>query len=235
MVAGLVSMAVMRSSEAVELTGQVQTANENVREVADPLAALCGSDPTIRQRVGDACDAAVEAAAAPSESTPGSPGADGIDGRGIVSTVIDGEGHLIVSYTDGSRRDVGAVVGAEGAQGRGIAASTISSTGQLVLTFNDGTTQDVGVVVGQSGTDGADGEVGPAGRGVVATAIVDGRLRVSYTDGTTDDAGPVPMGERGADGSPAAELVINRSDGSTVRCPRTGGENTAPVYTCSDV
>lgn len=63
---------------------------------------------------------------------------------------------------------------------------------------------------GTSGTDGADGKDGKDG--------IDG---VDGTDGTN-----------GRDGSPASTLVINRSDGTTVNCPRTGGSDLEPVYSC---
>lgn len=39
-------------------------------------------------------------------------------------------------------------------------------------------------------------------------------------------------GRDGRDGSPAAEMIVTRLDGSQLRCPRTGGPDTTPIYTC---
>lgn len=228
----LVWLGVQDRETAQEAQQTVQATQDTLDQVADPLAALCAADPSVRARVGDACDTAQQVVEAPMAIEPGAQGDAGRDGRGITATVIDADGHLIVSYTDGSRIDVGPVVGRTGSAGRGIVASVLSD-GRLILTFSDGSTQDVGAVVGPMGTAGVAGDDGDPGRGIVSTDIVDGRLVVAYTDGSTEDAGPVPAGPPGTDGSPAAELVINRSDGTTVRCPRTGGEDTAPVYTCS--
>ncbi len=45
--------------------------------------------------------------------TNGQDGADGAAGRGITSTSIDGNGHLIVSFSDGSTQDAGPVPGSD--------------------------------------------------------------------------------------------------------------------------
>lgn len=228
-------------------TAQLDAAQtqQTLDEVADPLAALCASDPSVRARVGEACATAREVVEAPPSGTPGQPGQPGAEGRGITSTSINAAGRLVVSYSDGASIDVGPVVGRagdNGADGRGIANSTIND-GRLVLTFSDGSTQDLGQIVGQRGAQGepggagADGGPGPSGRGITDTTIVDGRLIISYDDGTTDDAGPVPAGppgERGEDGSPADTMVLRGAGtlGEDLACIRAGGPDTAPVYDC---
>lgn len=70
----------------------------------------------------------------------------------------------------------------------------------------------------------AQGERGPAGRGIAGTSIVDGRLWIAYDDGTSRDVGPV-VGQPGATGAPgrgvagtaivAGHLILSYSDDST--------------------
>lgn len=218
---------------------RADTAENTLQTVADPLATLCRQDPTIRARVGDdVCFTAQGVVATPKDGENGMDGVDGLPGRGIVGTVIREDGHMVVSYTDGSRIDLGLVVGRQGtpgAAGVGVATAELRD-GRLVLTMTDGAVRDVGPVVGQAGADGADGA---AGRGIAGTAIVDGRLVVSYTDGSTEDAGPVPAGsdgtdgKAGRDGSPAASFTFTDAVGVRQSCTRVGGPDTAPDYDCA--
>lgn len=228
---------------AVVAQQQAQETQETLDQVADPLAALCASDPSVRARVGPACETATEAAAAPVAAK------DGIDGRGITSTRIDEAGTLIISYTDGTDVPVGRVVGLPGVDGTGITGASIAN-GRLVLSFSDGHTQDVGAVVGPQGTagvaganglngvdgaNGLNGADGAPGRGIASTDIVDGRLIITYDDGATQDAGPVPAGPPGADGSPAGSMLLQGAGavGGDLTCTRNGGPDTSPVYACS--
>lgn len=66
---------------------------------------------------------------------------------------------------------------------------------------------------GQQGAAGAPGPAGPAG-----------------APGASGAAGPA-----GANGSPATSYTNNFSDGSTQTCTRSGGPDTAPVYSCEPV
>lgn len=50
-----------------------------------------------------------------SAGTPGGKGDPGVAGRGITSAIIDGNGHLIITYTDGATADAGVVSGGGGA------------------------------------------------------------------------------------------------------------------------
>ena len=60
------------------------------------------------------------------EAIKGDAGESGADGRGITSTTII-NGHLVITYTDGSRQDVGQVVGRQGQPGqRGRSGGIIS-------------------------------------------------------------------------------------------------------------
>ncbi|WP_141279566.1 hypothetical protein [Pseudonocardia hydrocarbonoxydans] len=164
--------ALNRSADRIEQQQTTVVAEQALVEVSDPLAALCESDPTIRARVGPACDTAAQVASAPPESpVDGLDGTDGRDGRDGLDGA-DGQSPACLLEPTMCR-------GADGADGR-------------------------------DGMDGRDGVDGVAGR-----------------DGV--DGAP------GRDGSPAAELVVNEADGSQLRCPRTGGDDTAPEYTCTRV
>ncbi len=81
------------------------------------------------------------------DGAPGAPGKDGEDGKdgapgkdgvGISSATVNGEGHLILFFTDGNVVDCGVVTGEAGAQGVGI--RQIAFVGEeLVITLSDGT------------------------------------------------------------------------------------------------
>jgi hypothetical protein len=76
------------------------------------------------------------------EAIKGDAGQDGEDGRGIVSTTII-NGHLVISYSDGSRQDVGQVVGRQGQPGqRGRNGGVISIGGDVInfVEINEDTT-----------------------------------------------------------------------------------------------
>lgn len=214
-----------RSAGRVAEAQEQQVVEHALTEVSDPLAALCAENSAIKARVGPACDTAALVVAAPvGQPADGLPGANGADGRGITSTWLRADGHLLITYSDGSQTDVGQVIGeagTDGADGRGITFSQVIE-GRLILAFSDGTTVDVGRIVGDPG------------RGVESTAVVDGRLIVSYDDGTTQDAGELPRGPAGVN-EPASQLEFNQPDGTKLVCPRTGGTDDAPVYTCDEI
>ncbi len=159
-------------------------------------------------------------------SGSGGVGATGAPGRGITGTAIT-SGHLILTYSDNTTGDAGAVVGpagAVGSAGRGIATATVNTANHLVLTYSDSSTADLGVVVGAAGAAGS------AGRGV-ASAVVNGsnHLVLTYSDNSTSDLGNV-VGAPGAAGTAGAtgkgitastvnssgHLVLTYSDSSTV-------------------
>lgn len=68
----------------------------------------------------------------------GTPGTDGDDGVGISSATVNASGHLILTLTDTSTIDAGAVKGADGA-GSGWTDSTDSSSGSVSVTLANGT------------------------------------------------------------------------------------------------
>lgn len=165
--------------------------------------------------------------------------------EGIVGTTINGSGHLILSFTDGSTKDAGYVLGPKGDDGEdgtdglngtngvGINGATVNGSGHLVLTYTSGSTVDAGLVVG------------PTGRGVSsATVNGSGHLMITYTDGSTVDAGDVANGVDGEDGAPgrgiasttinsSGHLVVTYTDSTTADLGKVTGEAGAagPAFT----
>ncbi|SDZ59045.1 hypothetical protein SAMN05216215_11202 [Saccharopolyspora shandongensis] len=186
-----------RTQQAAQETGRADTAERTLDQLADDVARACAQGGDAAAKLGAACATATEVKSAP-------PPRDGRNGRGITSTAITA-GRLVVSYDDGTARDVGPVVGptgpagpigatgpdgrpgTDGTSGRGIAGTSIDGT-DLVVAYTDGTRENLGRVVG---TDG---------RGITSTDTTGGRLIVTYDDGSTEDAGPLPQGPQGEPG-----------------------------------
>ncbi|MGE0844473.1 hypothetical protein [Pseudonocardia sp.] len=185
---GTVGTSVHGAAETQTAREDKAAAETTAVEVAKPLARICGSNPAAAAEAGADCGM-VSAVASGVPGAVGATGATGAAGRGITGTAIGADGHLTVSYDDGSSRDVGKVVGADG---RGIATTTLDG-GRLVLVYSDGTRVDLG------------GVVGPAGRSITAAATDGGRLVLTLDDGSTLDAGPLPAGPAGQDGQPGSE------------------------------
>lgn len=245
--AAFVGFMLWRGAQTAETEQHSAQTQQKLEKVADPLAELCRTDESVRARVGD--DACFTAAQVVSVPVQGPEGPQGAPGRGVTSTAIV-DGHLLVTYSDGERVDVGRVVGPEGPQGeqgRGITASNIDG-GRLVLTFSDGTEQDLGPIVGERGASGAEGPQGDPGRGISSTQSVEGRLIITYSDGTTEDAGPLPAGPRGPEGPKGdqgepgrnAELPSSYTeaypDGTSRTCTRAEGDtnDASPTYSCTE-
>ncbi len=134
----------------------------------------------------------------------GKDGADGTDGRGVKSFVVNDEGHLIVTYSDGETADLGKVTGENGAGGE------------------QGPKGDTGAQ-GPAGKDGRDGADGKDGRGIVNLEVdEDGELIATYTDGETQNLGRVTGadGKDGKDGKDGVNAPAPAGEGSSVsdRC-----------------
>lgn len=87
---------------------------------------------------------------------------------------------------------------------------------------------------GRDGVDGADGVSPPCLLEPTMCEGADGVDGVDGADGRDGTDGAAGRdGVDGVDGSPAEVLIVNRTDGTQLRCPRTGGEDTAPEYTCT--
>lgn len=184
-------------------------AQQQTRDLAEPLTKLCTSSPEARRTVGsERCEQAAEIKDAPdplpidgkngTDGKNGNDGKDGVDGRGIANTAVI-EGHLFVTYTDGIREDKG-VVAVDGRDGRGITGARIDD-GQLLLTYTDGTSEVVGRIVGRDGNDG---------RGVRDVSISESyHIIVTYTDNTVEDIGALPPGPSGPPGRGIVTLDID--------------------------
>lgn len=79
---------------------------------------------------------------------------NGVDGKGIVDALIEADGTLTLTMTDGQVKRVGKVVGEDGKSApapAGISDVEINGSGELVFTMTDGTKSNVGKVVGEDG------------------------------------------------------------------------------------
>lgn len=176
----------------------------------------------------------------PKDGTNGKDGAQGVQGetgpagKGVSSFETNADGHLIVSFSDGTTKDAGKVVGKNGtdgingANGRGILSSGLDA-GNLIIHYTDGTNENVGMVVGPAGTngtngengkDGAPGAAGPAGANGIS--VIDlkvdnaGYVQVYYSDGAVKPAGRVIVNSISKMSCDNDLLVITMVDGSYV-------------------
>ena len=157
----------------------------------------------------------------------GTDGTNGTDGISVAAAVINENGELIITYSDGTTANLGKIVGSDGINGvngtngtdgkDGISVSSaeINSEGELVLSFSNGQRANVGAVVGakgdkgEQGLRGAKGEKGDKGEnglngsdgiGVKKSEINSaGELVITYTNDLTENLGPV-VGAKGDKG-----------------------------------
>lgn len=95
------------------LRASLAAAEERSAEVTERIAALEAREPEKGEK-GDPGPAGEPG----KDGTDGAPGADGKDGVGMAGGLIDRAGHLIVTLTDGTTKDLGQVVGRDGAPGK---------------------------------------------------------------------------------------------------------------------
>lgn len=99
------------------------------------------------------------------DGAPGEKGADGKDGAGIADLVIDRDGQLVATFTDGRMKQLGAVVGKDGHDGAN----------------------------GRDGIDGKDG-VPFSVEDIEMKLMEDGRtLRMAFSKGDTEYAFQIPF------------------------------------------
>ena len=170
------------------------------------------------------------------------------DARGIKSVTIDDNGHLIITYTDGTTEDAGKVVGADGKDGkdgdkgpkgdkgdagqdgkdgqdgadgkngRGIESVATNDKGELIITYTDGTTENAGKVVGADGKDGKDGTDGKDGD--KGDAGQDGK---DGTDGKDGANGKDGRGIKSVTTNDEGDLIITYTDGTTENAGKVSG------------
>ncbi len=132
--------------------------------------------------------------------TPGTDGKDGVDGIGIEKTLIDENGNLIITFSNGQTTNAGKVVGADGKDG---------INGKDGLNGQNGTNGKDGI----NGTDGTNGSDGKDGISITKTEINDkGELIVYFSDNTNKNLGVV-VGKDGQDGTDGKD-GINGTDGT---------------------
>ena len=124
-------------------------------------------------------------------------GIPGASGRSIVSVSINGSGHLLLGYSDGSQDDAGLVVGTDGVDGlpgadgadgtngsngsngaagedgRGIASMTIDGSNHLIITYTDASTEDAGLIAGGGGSSAWGGITGTLAEQADLMAVLD--------------------------------------------------------------
>lgn len=157
----------------------------------------------------------------PLNGKDGKDGKPGENGRGVTTFDVSDEGNLIVSYTDGTTKDIGHIVGKNGIDGingkdgRGILSVTIDR-GNLMIGFTDGVTENLGMVVGpagqngQDGQNGVDGQMGPAGpAGSNGNDGAPGRDGISVIDLQVDAAGFVNVYYSDNTVRSAGQIIVN--------------------------
>ncbi len=164
----------------------------------------------------------------------GDAGSNGADGVGVKNAVVDENGNLIITLTDGTEYNLGNVTGVKGDKGdagkdgqnesngsnglngTGIRSAHIDADGNLIITFTDGVVTNLGKIVGTDGKDGKDGADGKDGIGIKGCRIDDdGNLIITLTDNTTLDAGNIStISDRVSVSRPLATAAVSVSGAS---------------------
>ena len=142
----------------------------------------------------------------------GEQGPVGNDGIGIQAAVVDDEGYLVITYTDGDIDKLGPVKGSDGTsisiKDSLTSTSELPSSGQnkgdgyLIdgnLWIYTGTSEEGSV----NGFKNVGAIKGPAGRGIMSITISEeGIMTINYSDSTSEEAGNVkgPKGDTGEQG-----------------------------------
>lgn len=142
----------------------------------------------------------------------GEQGPKGNDGIGIQAAVVDDEGYLVITYTDGDIDKLGPVKGADGTsisiKDSLTSTSELPSSGQnkgdgyLIdgnLWIYTGTSEDGSI----NGFKNVGAIKGPAGRGIMSVTISEeGIMTINYSDSTSEEIGNVkgPKGDTGEQG-----------------------------------
>lgn len=142
----------------------------------------------------------------------GENGQDGNDGISVTSAIINSNGHLIITLSDGNEIDAGEAKGKDGTSIN--IKDSLSSTDELPSTgqsIGDAYLIDGNIWIYTNSTD--EGSVngfknagniqGPEGRGISSVTINDsGQLEITYSDSTSAVIGNVvgPQGEQGLQG-----------------------------------
>jgi integrin beta 3 len=173
---------------------------------------------------------------------------DGDDGVGIKSALMDRDGNLILTFTNGDVVNVGRVKGQDGVSptkpedgkpGVGIKSALIDNGGDLILTLTNGETLDLGRVVGADGVSPdplppLPAQHGKNGKGIASAFIAEtGNLVLKLTpneDGSVDhiDVGRVKGAdgvspEKPADGNDGVSVIGAYLEDDVLKMELTGG------------
>lgn len=172
---------------------QAETMQAQRAEIESAVKTVSGFTPPEKGEKGDAGE----------RGENGADGRDGADGIGISDAIIDADGALVLTFTDGRTKTLGVVRGEKGEKGDAGAAGKDGAPGVAGVDGKDGS-------AGRDGVDGKDGAPGVGERGErgekgergdgVKDAIIDnaGNLILTFTDGSTKSLGRV-VGESFSD------------------------------------
>lgn len=153
-------------------------------------------------------------------------GKDGQDGISVTGALINSNGHLIVTLSNGNEIDAGEAKGKDGTSIN--IKDSLSSTNELPSTGQS--TGDSYLISGNiwiytgstdegsiNGFKNAGNIQGPEGRGISSIVIENGELKITYTDGTSSIVGNVvgPQGEQGIQGE-KGESGLNGENGKSL-------------------
>ncbi len=115
--------------------------------------------------------------------TVGNPAPEPVESKSLAGAAINEQGHLILTYTDGTTEDLGLVVGAEGEAGNRGQTGAIGATGEkgvgiksiektsseglvdtYTITFTDDSTTTFTITNGANGQNGVNGQDGKDGK-----------------------------------------------------------------------
>lgn len=233
---------------------EVAVQNQQVQAETTKQSSWCSIYPD-----DEVCKMARDVAANPTQTLvpqDGKPGKDGSDGRGVTTFDVSDKGNLIVSYTDGTSKDIGHIVGKNGIDGingkdgRGILSVTIDK-GNLMIGFTDGVTENLGMVVGpagapgqngvngQNGVDGQMGPIGPTGpAGSNGQDGAPGKDGISVIDLQVDAAGFVNVYYSDNTVRPAGQIIVNTvqkitCEGDTFTMTMVDGKTLSTTVDCT--
>lgn len=173
---------------------QSETMQAQRAEIESAVKTVSGFTPPEKGEKGDTGE----------RGENGADGRDGADGIGISDAIIDADGALVLTFTDGRTKTLGVVRGEKGEKGEKGDAGADGKDGVPGRDGVDGKDGAPGVggkdgINGKDGCQGAPGERGEKGDGV-KDAIIDnaGNLMLTFTDGSTKSLGRV-VGESFSD------------------------------------
>ena len=204
------------AKELAALTARVTEQEKTIEELRKENAILneriTSTNATVKSCNSDleVIFAEIEEKCKPGEKgDKGDTGEKGATGDGVADAFIDGDGKLVLTFTDGRTKTIGKVVGENGRDGRdgvdgkdgrdgvdgkdGVDGAA-GKDGRDGVDGKDGAAGVAGRdgVDGKDGRDGVDGKDGAAGDSVKDAAIdIEGNLVLTFTDGRMKTLGKV--------------------------------------------